>query len=205
MSPSPAPRQHHLSSQGQTPLPQEREGRSPAPQTLQGANGSSGCLENSGKICLCHGSEPFLWLLLQNKQWVFKNTSLYIEAGWIREDPFWGRAGVREEGSEQLLAPGAPASPGAWRGNGRSWPQAAAEGLSICPGAGGVRWLRRQQLWSSSPRVLSSSSSWGVFHFQQPSTAAKCLHGPKSPPKPRPAPSQPTQGEESLGLSAWQC
>lgn len=115
VSPSPAPRQHHLSRQGQTPLPQERGGRSPAPQTLQGANGSSGCLENSGKICLCHGSEPFLWLLLQNKQWVFKNTSLYIEAGWIREDPFWGRAGVREEGAEQILAPGAPASLGAWR------------------------------------------------------------------------------------------
>lgn len=120
-----------------------RQEPSPAPQTLQGAlaSGSGGCLENSGKICLCHGSEPLLWLLLQNKQWAFKNTSLYIEAGWIREDPYWGRAGVREEDAEQrsslLLelqhpgvpgereqtselasgsSPGAQRLPGSWRG-----------------------------------------------------------------------------------------
>lgn len=39
------------------------------------------CLENSGKICLCHGSEQLLWLPLQDKQWVFKNPPLHTENG----------------------------------------------------------------------------------------------------------------------------
>lgn len=75
------------------------------------------CLESSGKTCLCHGSEQLLWLLLQNKQWVFKNTSFHIEnENQLGEISAWGELGCREQTSPCWAAHGVPGAHGCvWR------------------------------------------------------------------------------------------